>query len=79
MPLSIRLKILNVEVYLIIRKREIMKRNIISLVLSILCFIIVGIGSLIDKSNTCLNIVLCIIIFISIIIQTVVIVREKIK
>ena len=58
---------------------EIMKRNIISLVLSILCFIIVGIGSLIDKWNTCLDIVLCIIIFISIIIQAVVIVREKSK
>ncbi|MDY6329348.1 MAG: hypothetical protein SPL51_07660 [Lachnospiraceae bacterium] len=56
-----------------------MKRNIISLVLSILCFIIVGIGSLIDKWNTCLDIVLCIIIFISIIIQAVVIVREKSK
>ncbi len=56
-----------------------MKRNIISLVLSILCFIIVVIGSLIDKSNTCLNIVLCIIIFVSIIIQAVVIVREKSK
>lgn len=54
------------------------KQNIVMLLLNILCFIVVFIGSLIEKKdNMYFNIVLCLIILVSIIVQIVAIVKER--
>jgi hypothetical protein len=56
-----------------------MKRNIISLILSFLCLLIVFVGSIVDQFNAKLDIVLCIIITVSILVQIVAILFEKRK
>lgn len=54
------------------------KKNIILLLLNIVCFIIVLIGSLVEKKdNMYLNIVLCLIILVSIIVQIAAITKER--
>lgn len=57
-----------------------MKKNIIQLVLSIICFLIVFIGCLLSiNNNYTFNIVLCTIIFIAIIVQIIAILSGKPK
>lgn len=54
------------------------KQNIVMLLLNILCFIVVFIGSLIEKKdNMYFNIAVCLIILVSIIVQIVAIVKER--
>lgn len=54
-----------------------MKKNIILLFLNIICFIVVLVGSFIDDFNSFLNIVICVIIFISIIVQVIAILNDR--
>ena len=54
-----------------------MKKNIILLFLNIICFIMVLVGSFIDDFNSFLNIVICVIIFISIIVQVIAILNDR--
>lgn len=56
-----------------------MKKDYILLLLNIICFFVVLIGSFINNTNRYLNIVVCTIIFASILVQVIAIVRSNRK
>lgn len=56
-----------------------MKKNLILLLLNSICFFVVLMGSIFDDSNKWLNIVVCAIIFVSILVQIIAIKRENKK
>ena len=56
-----------------------MKKDYILLLLNIICFCVVLIGSFINNVNSYLNIAVCTIIFVSILVQIIAIVRGNKK
>jgi hypothetical protein len=54
-----------------------MKKNAILILLNVICFFVVLIGSFIDNSNSYINIVVCAIIFVSIIVQIIAIISDR--
>lgn len=66
--------------HLLNRKGDIMKKinkNVVLLLLNILCFVVVLIGSFIDGFTSRINIAVCVIIFIAIIVQIIAILGER--
>ena len=66
--------------HLLNRKGDIMKKinkNVVLLLLNILCFVVVLIGSFIDDFTSRINIAVCVIIFIAIIVQIIAILGES--